>query len=153
MPKKISKQIDQYTERAMAAAIDKEPIPAGVYLPPAIRGKSVNVAYQIPKDAVAVDIKSNMVKITAEADPIGQLTAIANGQPVVFFDVDSNGKIVKKYETASMTQRIRLLLWLGDRVMPRISVTKKYGDKDALEDGEGDEWAATIENASQGEVS
>lgn len=139
------KRIDDYTQRAMAAEEAVATISPGVYLPPAIRGKGLNVAYNA-SDAKVVDIKSNMVKIALEADPIGQLTALANGQPVAFFDVDTEGKLTVSYGTPSLTQRISILKWLGDRVIPRISITKKFTDPDG--DKTQDDWSATISMAA-----
>ena len=139
------RRIDDYTERALAADVAGLTIAPGVYLPPAIRGKGLNVTYS-SAGAEIVDIKKNMVKIAMEADPIGQLTAIANGQPVAFFDVSEDGKLSISYATPSMTQRINILKFLADRVMPRISVTKKFTDPDGA--GPADDWTATMENAA-----
>lgn len=141
---KIPAVIDQYTERAMAADIENEPIPPTVYLPPAIRGKKTRVAYQA-SNATPVDIRQSMARITMEVDPIGQLSAIANGQPVAFFEVNEKGETTVAYATASMTQRISLLRYLGDKVLPKISMTKDLNKKP------DESWSATIENAAERE--
>lgn len=119
---------------------DNAEIPPAVYLPPAIRGKQVQVTYKGTR-ATPVSIQDNMARINMEVDPIGQLSAIANGQPLAFFEVDETGKVTVSYATASMTQRISILHRLADKVLPKISVTKKVDEKDAS-------WTATIENAA-----
>ena len=117
------------------AVLDKSGVPHNVYLPPMINGKRTRaVSMQSP-----ITVSDNVVRINTEGDPIGQLLALAAGQPVSTYIVDEHGETTTVYETATLAQRISIAKWLGDRAMPKVSVNLRK-DMD-------DDWDNTLRNA------
>ena len=117
------------------AVLDRSGVPHNVYLPPMINGRKTRaVSMQTP-----ITVSDNVVRIHTEGDPIGQLLALAAGQPVPTYIVDETGQTRTVYETATLAQRISIAKWLGDRAMPKVSVNLR---KDI-----DDDWDATLRNA------
>ncbi len=119
----------------MDAVEDETGIPPNVYLPPKINGKLTRaIAIKGP-----VTVADNIVRIIEDCDPLAGLIALANGQPVQTFMVMESGDCKTIHETATLAQRISIMKWLGDRIMPRVNV-KLSKDLD-------DDWEATLRNA------
>ncbi len=118
------------------------PVPSGVWLPPTVRDKPLRVSHDVAITRQAPSITENTIRIHNEADPIGLLIAIANGQPVSTFSVSDEGEVVIAYETLPLKERLKVIFHLADKVLPRMQVTKKSGDK-----GKDDTWEATMTNA------
>lgn len=117
------------------AVVDEAGVPPNVYLPPMINGvKTKAISLQAP-----VKVSDNIVRIHTEGDPIGQLLALANGQPVPTYIITDTGECKTIYETATLAQRISIAKWLGDRAMPKVNVNLR---KDI-----DDDWDATLRNA------
>ncbi len=129
------------SELALKAPPDT-PIPSGVWLPPSIRGQDVRVSHEIAVTREAPSVSENVIRINSEADPIGLLIAIANGQPISTFAVNDEGEVITAYETLPLKERLKVIFHLADKVLPRMQVTKKTGG--APKD---DEWQATLDNA------
>ncbi len=123
-------------------AVDEETgIPPNVYLPPKINGKLTRaIAIKAP-----VTVQDNIVRIIEDCDPLAGLIALANGQPVSTYVVLTDGECKTVFETATLAQRISIMKWLGDRVMPKVNV-KLNKDLD-------DDWEATLRNAGAREDS
>ena len=133
------RELKKYTTLAME--LETSSIPKAVFLPPAIRGKMVNVQYVTDGKPIALD--QHIIRIQDETDPVGLLIAIANGQPVPTFTIDDKGETVIKYETLDLKDRIPVIKFLSDKVLPRMSINKKIaGGKDAG-------WEATLDNAGE----
>lgn len=118
------------------AATDERGIPPEVHLPPTINDKKTKaVSVQAP-----VSVQDNIVRITNDGDPVGQLIALMNGQPVPTYVVQEDGSIQTVYETPTMAQRISIAKWLGDRVMPKVNVN--------ISEKRDNDWEATLKNAA-----
>jgi hypothetical protein len=95
-----------YTERALAGAT----IPSFCYVPRGLRpgvGK-INVAI------TNAEIIDNHARI-AEADPLGWIIAVMNGQPIPQFSVEQ-GELVLTYYIPQIEERHDAAKWLGQRV-------------------------------------
>lgn len=118
------------------AIVDERGIPPEVYLPPAIRNKKTKAV----SIAAPVAVQDNIVRITNDGDPVGQLVALMNGMAVPSYVIQEDGSVQMIYETATMAQRISIAKWLGDRVMPKVSVS-------VTKDMDND-WEANLRNAA-----
>jgi hypothetical protein len=136
------RNLKKYTTKAMK--LEEGAVPEAVFLPPAIRGKMVHAQYVT--DGKPVDIKQHVIRIQDECDPVGLLIAIANGQPVATFTVDEDGETCAAFETLPLKDRITVIKFLSDKVLPRMSVFKKV---DAKKGDAG--WEATLTNAGERE--
>ena len=97
-------------------ALEGVEIPDQVYLPPALNGERGNNKL--------ADIDELRLRIYDECDPLGQLMAIANGMPIVSFEVKVEGgkaKAFPKYETATLSQRIKILEDMREKIIPNMS--------------------------------
>lgn len=139
------KELKKYTTRAMK--LEDGPIPEAVFLPPAIRGNLVKVAYE--GDGKVTSMKDHVVRINYETDPVGMLIALANGQPVPTVKIDRDGNAVTVYETLDLKDRITVIKFLSDKVLPRMSVFKKVEGGDQGPPDEG--WGALLTNAAERE--
>lgn len=141
MPTK--KELKKYTTQAMK--LEDGPIPEAVFLPPAIRGRFVKTRYEAahPK----TDIKQHVARINDETDPVGLLIAIANGQPVPTVTVDADGESTVTWETLPLKDRVQVIKFLSDKVLPRMSVFKKMTPGDDGPDGSA--WGALLSNAAE----
>ena len=104
--------------------LDDGPIPEAVFLPPAIRGKMVNVIYETKGKPISIE--RHVVRIQEETDPIGLLIAIANGQPVPTITIDKDGNQHVKFETLDLKDRVPVIKFLSDKVLPRMSINFQY---------------------------
>lgn len=123
-------------EDVKGAIVEESGLPPEVYIPPTIRGKK-SKAVSI---AAPVAISDHIVRISNDGDPIGQLIALMNGQPVPTFVVKEDGTLDVVLQTATVAQRISIAKWLGDRIMPKTTMNLKK-DLD-------DEWEASLRNAA-----
>lgn len=137
------KTLKENSELALNAP-EGAPVPSGVWLPPSIRGTDLRVSHEIAITRDPPTIKENTIRINSEADPIGLLIAIANGQPISTFAVNEAGEVEIAYETLSLKERLKVIFHLADKVLPRMQVTKKSGGKD-----KDDSWEATMDTASR----
>lgn len=128
--------MDKRIKDIKGAIMDEQGLPPEVYIPPTIRGKNSKAV----SVAVPVTVSDHIVRITNDGDPIGQLIALMNGQPVPSFVVKEDGTLDVVLQTATISQRISIAKWLGDRVMPKTNVTLKK-DLDH-------EWEASLRNAA-----
>ena len=136
-------QLRKNSELALSAP-EGVPVPQGVWLPPALRDKKLRVAHDVAVTKAPPSVKENVIRINGEADPIGLLIAIANGQPISTFAVAEDGTVLLSYETLPLKERLKVIFHLADKVLPRMQVTKKLGDQ-----AKDDEWEATLSNAGQ----
>lgn len=135
-------QLKKNSELALNAP-EGAPVPSGVWLPPTIREHKVRVSHDIAVTRDPPSVKENIIRINGESDPIGLLIAIANGQPISTFAVNEDGEIEIAYETLPLKERLKVIFHLADKVLPRMQVTKKSGDKKS-----DDTWEATMDTAS-----
>jgi hypothetical protein len=138
----MGKSLKAYTEQAIRAP-DGQPIPTNVWLPPKIRGHLARVSHDVVITREPPNVAENMARIQAETDPVGLLIAIANGQPVGTFVVSENGDVSVEYETLTLAQRLSVIRYLSDKILPRMSVSKKMPAKE----GDGGSWEAVVTNA------
>lgn len=131
------RELKKYTTRALS--LEDSAVPEAVFVPPAMRGKMVNVQYVT--DGKPTDMKTHIIRIQDEVDPVGMLIAIANGQPIPTITIDAEGKKTVKYEVLDLKDRIPVIKFLSDKVLPRMSVNKK------MEKGKDSTWEATLTNA------
>lgn len=123
--------------------LEDGPVPEAVFLPPAIRGKVVRTTYVID-NAKPVSIEEHVVRINNESDPVGMLIAIANGQPVPTITINADGEEMIQYETLPLKDRLSVIKFLSDKVLPRMSVFKRSNPEK-----KDDEWAAMLSNAGE----
>lgn len=114
-------RLEAFTERA-TEAVDVEGLPPIVYLPAKLRAHKMRLT--IDNLRVTVDpaqVTENHLRI-AEADPLGFLIAIMNGQPIPCFHLEGEGdntSIRVEYEVADMDVRLNIATWLANRVTYR----------------------------------
>jgi hypothetical protein len=136
--------LQKWTEGAIELTELGRGVPPMVYLPPMIRGKRPVV---LPDGSVlsnAPTIQENMVRIADNCDPIGALMAAASGLPMVAWIVDRDGKVEEITEVLPLKERIKILKWLGERVMPRLRVGLVGHAKQEEDDG----WEAKLKTAA-----
>jgi len=133
------RNLKKYTTRALK--LEEGNVPQAVFVPPAMRGKAVLTQYVI--NDKPVDIQQHVVRIQQECDPVGLLIAIANGQPVPTVTIDESGEPTAAFETLPLKDRITVIKFLSDKILPRMSINKK------IEKGQDDVWEATLSNASE----
>lgn len=129
------KPLEQHTAVALKKVQEDAPVPSHVFLPPAMRKVGVF-------NATPPDVKQQVARVEAEADPVGLLIAIAIGQPVPRFDVNEEGEIKATYETLPLSSRYRLKVieYLADKVLSRTPTKQSSGDES---------WAAAIRVAAE----
>jgi len=133
------------TKKALVAADTGEPTDLPVWIPPAIRGKEPAIIKELPVNKEKlIDIKANLIRIQTEADPIGMIMAVAMGIPVPVYRVAENGEVLCHTETLSLKDRMMYAKWLGDRVIPKMSVNFN------VDDPEGDKagFSSVVEAAA-----
>lgn len=75
--------------------------------------------------AKPVSIAQNLVRIQQEADPLGFLLKVANGEPIPeYFVREVEGKLVVQveYTTPTLSQRVQTARYLADKYLPKLSV-------------------------------
>ena len=139
------KVLHDATRRALVAVDAGEPTDLPVWVPPAIRGKrpAIIKELQVSRDQV-LDIKANLVRIQTEADPIGMIMAVAMGIPVPVYRVQADGSVICEPQTLSLKDRMMYAKWLGDRVIPKMSVNFKIKD----ESGDSAGFSSIVEAAA-----
>ncbi len=149
----MGKNLEKHTVKALKADKKGEPVPAVVFLPPALRDQP-NAVYAFTGELP--DVKQNLVRIQQECDPVGLLIAIATGMPVATHTIkkgpDGEWIVETSYETLSLGNPIRerVIKHLSDKVIPRISVRATQGGKGNAKAGDA-EWEATIGGAAEKE--
>ena len=118
------------------------PVPSGVWLPPLVRDQKLRVQHDVAVTREPPSVVENVIRINGEADPIGLLIAIANGQPISTFAINEEGEVAIAYETLPLKERLKVIFHLADKVLPRMQVTKKVG-----KEAKDDTWEATLDNA------
>lgn len=128
-----------YTERAMAGFA----IPTFCFVPRELRPGEGKLSVKIS----ASDIIDNHKRI-ADADPLGWIIAVMNGQPIPHFSVEA-GELKLTYCIPDMEARERAAQWLGNRVTFKApsSYIKQRGVVTHAQD-----YDAMIEAAAQGEI-
>lgn len=132
-----------YTERALATCN----IPHFVFVPRGLRPGEGRLNVKIANS----DIIDNHARI-ANADPLGWMIAVLNGQPIPQFVIDkTSGKdeLVLTYYIPSVEDRFKAAEWLGTRVTFKTPSAYKWGKP-----GQGstqvhaDDYQALIANAA-----
>jgi hypothetical protein len=67
------------------------------------------------------DVDALRLRILNEADPLGTLIAIANGEPLLFRDVDGDGNATIRQEHVSVSARLQVLRDLKDVLIAKVS--------------------------------
>lgn len=78
----------------------------------------------IVQRAPTVNVRENLLRIQEEADPIGFLVAVQNGDLIPVTYVEDGGDVVTHYVQAGLDQRINVARFLANKVLPTLSVTK-----------------------------
>jgi hypothetical protein len=81
------KELKRYTTRALK--LEQGSVPEAVFVPPAMRGRLVQTQYVT--DGKPTKLETHIVRIQDEADPVGLLIALANGQPVPTVKISEDG--------------------------------------------------------------
>lgn len=136
-------QLRKNSELALNAP-EGAPVPSGVWLPPSLRDKPLRVSQDVAVTTAPPSVQENVIRINGEADPVGLLIAIANGQPISTFAINEDGNVEMAYETLPLKERLKVIFHLADKVLPRMQVTKKIGEQ-----GKDTEWEATLTNAGR----
>lgn len=114
-----------FTERAMECVDAAREISPIVYLPRKLRGNKMIVhADDVRVSITPPDIAGNHLRI-AQADPLGFLIAIMNGQPIPAFHIAETGSVRVEYHVPEMEERRDVAKWLATRV----TYTPYRGDK------------------------
>lgn len=71
-----------------------------------------------------VSVKENLLRIQEEADPLGFLIAVQQGDLLPVTYVSDDGHVVTEYHQAGIDQRISVAKFLAAKVLPTLSVTK-----------------------------
>lgn len=137
----------EYTERAIEATDLGKLIPPIVYLPSRLRlqGKRLTID-NVRVTVTPPTIAENHIRI-AEADPLGFLIAIMNGQPIPSFEITNDGAIVVKYHIPEMKTRERIGQWLANKVTIR---TNEVNPGTGNLPKPSEEWEALVEAREQG---
>lgn len=117
----------QFTERAMEAVDAGKWIPPIVYLPAKLRANNLRVT--IDNTRLTTDppsIRENHIRI-AEADPLGFLIAIMNGQPIPRFEIEDDNSITVKYHIPKPGERTSVAFWLAHKVTIRTNDQSREG--------------------------
>lgn len=126
--KKGEETLEQFTERAKVAVDAGAGLPPIVFLPASLRAHKSRLTVDHLRITIEPpSVAENHVRI-AEADPLGFLIAIMNGQPIPRFRVQGQGEMTEvlvDYEVPDMHQRLNVAIWLGTRVTFRPYSGKK----------------------------
>lgn len=142
----LSKATLKRNSELAISAPEGTPVPQDVWLPPTVRGKSTRVMHDIAVTRSPPTVSENMIRINEEADPIGLLIAISNGQPISTFQIDDKGETILHWETLPLKDRLKVIYHLADKILPRMS---RQPQKTAPAKGDPDSWNATLENAAE----
>lgn len=118
-------------------------LPAAVFLPPMIRQQEFFVKYF--EKGEAPDFKDNLMRVIQECDPIAQLIAMANGQPIASFNITTQGDVMCRAIPVPMDTRIEILKWLAREVFLRLPKKPNPVGRPKSDDGEGDGWSNLVE--------
>jgi hypothetical protein len=92
------------------------------------------------------DVDALRLRIHNEADPLGALIAIANGEPLLFRDVDAEGTATIRQEHVSVSARLQVLRDLKDVLVPKVS----RNDPTLSDQRQSREWEALVEKRAGG---
>ncbi len=79
---------------------------------------------KVARSAVVPEVAGEIARIVADCDPIGFLSDIVNGKPIQGHFIDKEGVVHEYHETATLSQRISVARYLGDKYMPKVAVYK-----------------------------
>lgn len=136
----MTTKLERQTERAIKAAAKL--IPDIVFLPPEFRSTAARVQVVTTKPPT----KAENAKRIAEADPIGFLIAVMNGQPVPEFVVNDHVDPVEvdiKYHNPSLELRS-----VCARYLAMVSNQKRDPNAETMKD-----FDAMVKNAAKGNLS
>lgn len=137
-------KLTAFTERAIRATDLREQINPIVYLPSRLRAHQQRLT--IDQIRVTVDpptVAENMIRIK-EADPLGFLIALVNGQPIPTFTITAEGSIMVKYEVANLHTRERIAMWMANKVT--IKQNEAEPRTRMANQPQPDEWDAIVES-------
>jgi hypothetical protein len=137
-----------FTERAMEATDINKLIPPIVYLPRRLRLNPERLTVDNVRLTVAAPtVQENHIRI-ADADPLGFLIAMMNGQPIPEFRITKDGAIEVHYYISSPQERTSIAQWLGGRVTLSARETKAQPAGTA----NPDDWDAIVARREQAKV-
>lgn len=137
--------MDKRTKQALMSVTEGRKMPAGVYVPPALRGKQPTVVYET-RSAAPVSVEENLVRIQEEADPLGLLIAIANGMPIPNWVVGENGELSVEYTSAGLSERRQVAQRLAGMLIDNAVDKPKKGK--TIEVAPDAEWNSLVKNAA-----
>lgn len=98
-----------------------------VYLPPGYRADRVEIEGAVLRADDLPPPKNAKERIEREADPIGFLTAVANGQPILMWEIDKiTGEPTPQVQVPSLEMRIAV----AERLRKTILADKRVQGKD-----------------------
>lgn len=140
MKKRSLQHLKAFSERAIEATVQAELISPLVYLPRKLRGHKARLTVDNLKISTdPATIAENHVRI-ADADPIGFLIAVMQGQPIPEFAIRPDGSVDVRYSIPKLDERIELAKWLGQKV------THNFNTKNHTRNPQRAEYDALIGN-------
>jgi len=108
----------------------RSPLP--VYTPPNERSPREKQQMILAKgpEHNPIEMRGNLLRIQEQSDPLGFLIAVANGMPVPQYKVsegkDGKAHVEVEYVVMPIDYRINVMKWLGNKILPQISVMKHF---------------------------
>jgi hypothetical protein len=147
-PRTSRDKLKEFSERAIEATAATNLVSPLVYLPRKLRGQSARLTVDNLKiTADPETMAENHVRI-ADADPIGFLIAIMQGQPIPRFVVRKDGSVEVHYDIPTMDERQDIAKWLGGKVTFRMTADPKRDTIDGRREQRND-YEAMIKNRVQ----
>lgn len=125
-------------------------VPDYVYVPPTVRDNAPTIRRDNMPTIRPPTVEESVIRIHENVDPLGQLIAMANGQPILTFKITKDGDIEPQYEVLPLAQRMQLLKYLDGRITPRMSmqwIKHRHEHVNGPEDID-DGWTAKVEQAA-----
>lgn len=127
-PRNRRDTLKKFTDRAVRATDLGQLIPPIVYLPQKLRAHGLRLTVDNLRLTVTPPtVAENHIRI-AEADPLGFLIAIMNGQPIPSFQIQKEGSVRVIYEVAEVPFRTEIAKFLAGKVTLRTTLENKGGD-------------------------
>ncbi len=105
------------------------------------------------RHAVVPDVVGEIARVVADCDPMGFLADVVNGKAIESHTVSINPEteepvIETLYTTPTLSQRISVARYLGNKYMPNVSVTKVIADPPPDPDKPKSHYEQIMDNAA-----
>lgn len=92
------------------------------------KGAKRKVSLIVKNRTDVLDVKSNMMRIQHNADPIGFMMEVMLGGMLPVHYIDDDGNVVTTYQQATIQQRLDISRFLANKVLPSMSLSKVIVD-------------------------